>query len=282
MTKINEIRLAGKYIISSHIELVSGLHIGTSKDTMKIGDLDNPVIKDAFGKPYIPGSSLKGKMRSLMELYHNLISMDKLIYSRKDREEKRIVRLHMCGKKECKVCGLFGNAPSEQQSVIEGKKIEIEYKVPTRIIVRDARLIDESITEQMKENMDFEYTEIKFENSLDRILSTANPRQTERVPAGAKFNSEIIVNRFIIDNSDDSIDFLEQTLIAMKLLEDDYLGGQGTRGYGKIKFVNLSIEYRDIDYYSNKSKISKRKEIEQLSYLFEGGTSLRAKISDLS
>ncbi|MCS7244231.1 MAG: type III-A CRISPR-associated RAMP protein Csm3 [Candidatus Calescibacterium sp.] len=83
MSKVSEIKLAGKYIISGQIELLTGLHIGTSKDTMKIGDLDNPVIKDAFGKPYIPGSSLKGKMRSLMEYYHSLISPHNLVYSKR-------------------------------------------------------------------------------------------------------------------------------------------------------------------------------------------------------
>ncbi|MCS7244232.1 MAG: type III-A CRISPR-associated RAMP protein Csm3 [Candidatus Calescibacterium sp.] len=187
----------------------------------------------------------------------------------------------MCGKKECKVCGLFGNAPSKQESVA-GHEVNIDYKVPTRIIVRDAYLIDESITDEMRQNMDFEYTEIKFENNLDRILSTANPRQTERVPAGAKFNMEIVVNRFQVDNVDDSTNFLEETLIAMKLLEDDYLGGQGTRGYGRVKFIDLFIQYRDINYYSNKSTNIKEMRFNSLSDIFDGKTLIKTRISDLS
>lgn len=254
--EIKEIKLEGKYVLVGKIKLETGLHIGTSKDTMKIGDLDNPIIKDASGRPYIPGSSLKGKMRYLMEYSHELISSSKLVYSRKN--ENQPIRIHLCEDPSCKVCGLFGNTASEQTSV-EGKKINIAYKVPTRIIVRDSHLIEESITEEMRRNLDFEYTEIKHENTIDRILSTANPRQTERVPAGAKFDLEIIVNKFCINNDKEQSDgtkFIKELFIAMKLLEDDYLGGSGSRGYGKVKFEDLVLEFRDINYYSQENTSS--------------------------
>lgn len=277
MNQFYEIKLVGKYVVSGEIELLSGLHIGTSKDTMKIGDLDNPVIKDASGKPYIPGSSLKGKMRALMEFYHDLIKRDSLIYSKKDANQP--IRIHMCGKLDCPVCGLFGRAPS-QQELINGQKIEIQNKIPTRIIVGDA-YIDEESVKNMKENLDYDYTEVKFENTLDRILSTANPRQTERVPRGAKFSFEIIINRFIVNEIDDDIRFLKELLIAMKLLEDDYLGGQGTRGYGKIAFRNISIEYRDIHYYSNESKDIKCLKIGDLKDIFQQQGIISSKLEEL-
>lgn len=82
----------------------------------------------------------------------------------------------MCGKPDCKIFGLFGNTVSKQTLVEGNRKINIAYKVPTRIIVRDSHLIEKSITDDMKRNLDFEYTEIKYENTIDRILSTANPR----------------------------------------------------------------------------------------------------------
>lgn len=62
MSNENKIKkLTGKYIVTADIELVTGLHIGTSKEEVEVGGLDNPVVKDPFGNPYIPGSSLKGK-----------------------------------------------------------------------------------------------------------------------------------------------------------------------------------------------------------------------------
>lgn len=79
----------------------------------------------------------------------------------------------MWGKPDCKI---FGNTVSKQTLVEGNRKINIAYKVPTRIIVRDSHLIEKSITDDMKRKLDFEYTEIKYENTIDRILSTANPR----------------------------------------------------------------------------------------------------------
>jgi CRISPR-associated protein Csm3 len=102
----------------------------------------------------------------------------------------------------------------------------------------------------MKENLDLEWTEVKFENNLDRITSMANPRQTERVPAGAIFKSEMILN--VLNDEGDR--YLKKLLEAMALLEDDYLGGQGTRGYGKIAFENIKITFRDVAYYEGKKE----------------------------
>ena len=64
---MEELRLQGKYIIQGKIKVLTGLHIGGPTTGLNIGGVDNIVIKDAKGKPYIPGSSLKGKMRSLLE-----------------------------------------------------------------------------------------------------------------------------------------------------------------------------------------------------------------------
>lgn len=254
---VREIKLVGKYIVEAKLEALTGLHIGTSKDTMKIGDVDNPVIRDVNGIPYIPGSSLKGKMRALMELFHGKLKPDTMVYAKYPD-----IRLHMCDDKDCQVCGLFGRNHGSHSFVLGNEKKDFENISPTRLIVRDAKLIRDSFTEEMLENLGGDYTEVKFENNLDRITSEANPRQTERVPAGAKFDVSMVVNRYAVayddepSTVDDGIKYLKELLIAMQLLEDDYLGGQGSRGYGKVKFEDIKITYKDIvSYAGNKDPV---------------------------
>ncbi|MCR4432197.1 MAG: type III-A CRISPR-associated RAMP protein Csm3 [Tepidanaerobacteraceae bacterium] len=242
---MESLRLEGKYIISSEIKAKTGLHIGTSGNTYEIGGVDNAVVKDANGRPYIPGSSLKGKMRSLMEYAENLINPDSLIIAVPKEKEEENIRIHMCDNPECPVCNIFGRNHGKHRTV-SGKEINITKAVtPTRLIVRDAYLDASSIDDAMQENLDMEWTEVKFENNLDRITSAANPRQTERVPAGAAFTSEMILNVL----NDEGNKYLKKLLEAMALLEDDYLGGQGSRGYGKIAFENIRITFRDVAYY---------------------------------
>lgn len=114
--------------------------------------------------------------------------------------------------------------------------------------MRDAYLIEDSITEEMRENLDTPYTEAKSENTIDRITSAANPRVTERIPAGAKFKAEFIVNQYDTGVSDDT-KYLNELITSLKLLESDYLGGSGSRGYGKISLRNIKIEFRSKEYY---------------------------------
>lgn len=234
--------LKGKYIISFDIVAKTGLHIGASNNTMDIGGVDNAVIKDEEGKPYIPGSSLKGKMRSLLEYAEGLIKPEELIFSKKDEEEP--IRIHMCDKEDCTVCNIFGRNHGKHKYV-DGKEKVFVNATPTRLMVRDAKLDEKSITEEMKENIDLEWTEVKYENNLDRITSAANPRQTERVPAGARFKGEMVLNVL----NDEDTKYLKKLIQTMRLLEDDYLGGHGSRGYGKIKFENIKITFRDKNYY---------------------------------
>ncbi|MDK2886814.1 MAG: CRISPR-associated protein Csm3 [Thermosipho sp. (in: thermotogales)] len=239
---INEVNFIGKFIVSSEIVLKTGLQIGTEENSLEIGGIDNPVIKDAFGRPYIPGSSLKGKMRMLMEFYHGKVKKELLVSMKKKSNENdnESVRIHMCNEPDCVVCNLFGRT-----HVVVKEKNESINLLPTRLIVRDAYLIESSITDEMKKFLETDYTEVKHENNIDRITSMANPRINERVPAGAKFGSEFIVNVF----ENDQVKFLKELLIAMKILEDDYLGGNGSRGYGKIQFQNIKIHFRDKKYY---------------------------------
>jgi len=227
VNKLENIDLLGKVIIRGEIITVTGLHIGGSQVKLEIGGVDTPIIRDAItNEPYIPGSSLKGKMRSLLEKAEG-----------KEQNQKvgRDVKIHICDNEEdypnCKVCKIFGT-PGEK-----------EFSEPTRLIVRDAPLTDESA--KSLKGLELPYSEVKFENVIDRITSAATPRQIERVPPGAKFDFEMIYNVFTKEDKDN----LKYVFKAMKLLEDDYLGGQGSRGYGKIKFEKMRIYWNSKNDY---------------------------------
>ena len=199
-------QLVKKIKLQSTITVLTGLHIGGSSDSVEIGGLDNIVIKLATrdNEPYIPGSSLKGKMRCLLE--------------------------QTCGATEVgkskEVNKLFG--------ISENKKVGITENIPSHIIVRDAYLTAQSRDVLSKcENLDMPFTENKYENTIGRVNSVANPRQMERVPAGAEFDAEFIINVWDDDDEEELMKMFEE---GISLLESDYLGGSGSRGYGKIVF----------------------------------------------
>ncbi|WAM33893.1 type III-A CRISPR-associated RAMP protein Csm3 [Caldicellulosiruptor morganii] len=262
-----DVILKGKYIISCKIKAVTGLHIGEGNNSLEIGGIDNSVVKDAEGKPYIPGSSLKGKMRSLMEFAEGKVKENLLVETKKEKDGG--IYIHMCGDKSCIVCGLFGRNHGKHTLKNGSESDFTDSVVPTRLIVRDAKLIEDSITEEMKENLDLEWTEVKFENNIDRITSQAHPRQSERVPAGAEFEAEFVVNRLEVDGKDDGDTFVKKFVQAMRLLEDDYLGGQGTRGNGKVQFVDIKILYKDREAYLNAAQpkvVAQAKDLKNLQF----------------
>ena len=202
-------QLVKKIKINTSITLITGLHIGGNSENVEIGGIDNPVIKLASkgDVPYIPGSSLKGKMRCLLEQAAGApkVGLDE------------------------KVNNLFG--------ITENKAINTSNQ-PSKIIVRDAMLSDESKKMLLDcDNLDMPYTENKFENVIDRVKGIAqHPRQTERVPAGAIFNAEFIINIWDDDDEQEMMVLFEK---GIRLLENDYLGGSGSRGYGQIKFGEM-------------------------------------------
>jgi len=257
--KMESIKLLGKIFIKGTIEVKTGLRIAGSTTGLKIGGVDQPVIADPNGKPYIPGSSLKGKMRSLIEKKEGVTLNKKA--KRKVKENGKEIEepfAHECENedayKNCPVCKIWGILGTEK---IKG------IPTLTRLIVRDAYLDEESITPEMKKNLELEYTEIKMETAIDRYKGTAlhgSLRTIDRVPAGAKFDIEMIYNVF--EESDKEI--LIKVFEAMKLLEDDYLGGMGSRGYGKIEFKNIKIYWnKREDYETGKVDIKLKKEINE-------------------
>lgn len=194
-------KLIKKIKISGTLEVLTGLHIGGNSDSVKIGGIDRLIIRSPFkdNQPYIPGSSLKGKMRCLLE------------------------QTRGCNLGESnEVVQLFGSHCAANP-------------LASRLIVRDAYLTKES-GEALRKclYLDAPYTESKYENTINRIKGTAdNPRQTERIPAGALFNIEMIVNIWEGEDEEKLKDLLNEGIC---LIENDYLGGSGSRGYGQVKF----------------------------------------------
>src|SRR3979411_154274 len=190
-TAQTELKLIGKLILEGELHCETGLHIGAGKGSLEIGGADNPGVKDAFGRPYIPGSSLRGKLRSLLEHSSGLAVPSELVYlSRRKGQE---VRIHQSDRPDDEICILFGRNPGRMERMA-GEAVESTVASPARLTVYDAPLIGDSITPQMRENLDDELTEVKSENAVDRITSQANPRTLERVPAGAKFHVRVIMD----------------------------------------------------------------------------------------
>lgn len=115
---------------------------------------------------------------------------------------------------------------------------------PSRLIVRDCNLMTD--IDKFKKS-DLAYAESKTEVVINRITAEAKPRTFERVPAGAEFELNMVLNVFDEDNEKELVETVKQ---ALKLLEDDYLGGHGSRGYGQVKFMDLEFEHKDLNAYS--------------------------------
>lgn len=224
----NTYRFAGKYIIKADLRCITGLHIGGTDEGFEIGGMDNPVIKDPItGYPYIPGSSLKGKMRSLLEWAYGRVKFGV------DKNENQTGKLCDCG--TCDICIVFGCSAATSQ------------KEPTRLTVRDSFPKDSSVKAWEANLGEKIYTEVKTENAIDRLTSEANPRSIERVPADSVFEVEILFDLYKNDDEQK----LKKVFEGMALLEDSALGGGGSRGSGKIAFENFKIIKRGLEYYTS-------------------------------
>jgi len=243
-TTDTELTFLGKLILEGEIHCQTGLHIGAGKGSLEIGGADNPVVKDAFGIPYIPGSSIRGRLRSLLEQSLGLAVPDELVYLSKRKGQE--VRIHQSDRPDDDICVLFGRNPGRVEKV-SGDAIEAATATPARLTVYDAPLVLDSITPQMRENLDDELTEVKSENAVDRITSQANPRTLERVPAGARFRFRMVLDVLC---PEDKV-LLTRVAEGLRLLEDDALGGGGSRGSGRVSFGGLSLAWRSKNYYAS-------------------------------
>jgi CRISPR-associated protein Csm3 len=237
-------RLTHKILMCGEIEAITALHIGGNDAGLSIGGADKLVVRNAIDNtPYIPGSSLKGRMRSLLEKANCAGSCNgfKVTINERDKEPK----LGPCScedpdQEPCPVCLVFGVAASTARKF----KADQPYAGAARLLVRDAVLSNRKFLENPRLRLDMPYTELKTEVSIDRLTSAANPRQFERVPVGAKFAFELVLNVFKHDNTDEYRQLVEQ---GLALVAEDALGGQSSRGYGKVvitlnRQIKLAVE----------------------------------------
>ena len=213
--------------IQAHLVCLTGLHIGAGAEEMHIGGVDNTVVKNPVtGAPYIPGSSLKGKMRSLMEWRSGEVKSGPLDWS--DWE-------NTANAKVLTILQLFGLSGSANLDPEEAAKLG-----PTRLSFWDCPLNDEWSKSIDKRGLS--PFEVKSENTINRITCEAQPRFMERVVPNAPFDFKLTVK--CLDGDDNR--FVKEALKAMKLLELDGLGGSTSRGYGKVQFRNVCIDGQDI------------------------------------
>lgn len=192
----------GKILIKGTIELLTGMHIGTGGEFAAIGAVDSPVVRDAISQEPILPGS------SFKGKLRCMLA------------EKYNTPEEMRRGKDCdKINSLFGSM---------GKS--------SKLIFSDMHLCNRKELEDMNV---FTFTETKFENSINRFTGVANPRQIERIIRGCKFGMDIIYNYTDEGSAVEDIKLLAE---AMKLLQFDYLGGHGSRGYGKIRFEDLRAE----------------------------------------
>lgn len=228
-------KLLGYKVLRGKIVVRSGLRVGMSKDMMAIGDVDNPVIRNPLtGEPYIPGSSLKGKMRYLLEWHKGgkyiKNSTTHHVYSAADDPD---VSPHEAAKDP--INRIFGVAPGNKKNSLEAARL----RGPTRLLVRDAYLTPESRQELFEKTSSkgSPYTEVKQEVFIPRIGGNAKPRAAERVPAGAEFDFEMVYR--VVDMGDDGkmdLEYFRYVLDALRFVEVDGLGGYISRGYGQVEF----------------------------------------------
>jgi len=222
------------------IEVKTGLHIGGSNDEIKIGGIDNPVIKNPLNnEPYIPGSSLKGKIRTLLEWQFGTMTSDGKPTNIEENDSESAKQ----------IAKLFGNGKT-----IKDTKLAQEIG-PSRVSFGDCGLKNKE--ELLDKNA---LTEEKVEVRINRLTGTVDrggPRHMERVPAGAEFEFSITLMEFENDEN------LENLLaLGMKLLELTNLGGSGSRGYGKIKFKNIEglsdkfLENKELKSYEDLKKLA--------------------------
>lgn len=217
--------ILGKLIIEAELVIKTGLHIGAGSDFSSIGAVDNVIVRNTLTrKPYIPGSSIKGKMRYLLA---RVYSSNGQLKDFKDENDE--------------IGRLFGQS----------------QKYISRLQFQDIFFNEESAKTIEKLDTDLYLTEIKFENTINRKDAIANPRQLERIPAGAKFDFKLIYN-VEIEGKELEVD-LKNIGRCLELLQQDYLGGHGTRGYGRIDFENLEFNFKN---YTNckTDVVSKAKE----------------------
>jgi CRISPR-associated protein Csm3 len=245
---MTDLKMYGRIFITANIKAMTGLHIGGSGAGLEIGGVDKEVIRNPLtNRPYIPGSSLRGKMRSQTEKALGLPQNNRIGQ----------VTIHTC-----KTAGDYNKNGGCPVCHIYGVPGEVEATGPTLLLVRDVSLTDESAAALDKANTDLRFAEIKTEVAIDRVTSAATPRNLERVPAGAEFGpAEFVFG--IYDQAD--LARLRYIVDALQYVEDDYLGGSGSRGSGKVEFTSIQVTARISESYGTIHLLGEFSSVQELS-----------------
>lgn len=220
--------LLGHVVFNGVVECRTGLHIG-DEGSLEIGGVDGPVVKTpTTGHPYIPGSSIKGKLRALLEWDTGVVEDDGEPHACPDEEAVA-----------CPVCRVFGT-PAETDALTG----------PTRLSVRDAFPTDETVEQWRELQTDLPYTEVKTENRINRVTADADIRKNERVPRESEFDYELVYGVYDLgDGGRPDLANLDTVERGLFLLENSSLGGNGSRGYGKVGFDHDAYEVRTTEGY---------------------------------
>lgn len=237
MNQADNLKLKSKIFINGTIKALTGLHIGGNSIGMAIGGADKVVVRNPLtNEPYIPGSSLRGKMRALLERARGAENFN-------DNTEGGF----FCDIKKDAIEASAGRNPETSLGKLFGISADKGNKQPTRLMVRDAHLTPGSKNQlENAPNTDMPMTEVKTEVNIDRITSAANPRQFERVPAGAEFHFEMVLTLL---EGDDESHFLSLIREGLELVQNDSLGGHGARGYGAVEFSIERLQERTMQHY---------------------------------
>ena len=275
-------KYTGSFIINYKLRALTGLRVGGSKEEFDIGGTDNPVIKvpveipDFYGDgeplpagaPYIPGSSIKGKIRSLLEWVYGRVEE---MYKKNPDNIDQAGKPCDCG--QCPICIVFGtgDAKTLERLAEEGK----ELPGPPRAKFFDAYPTKETL-ERLEETLGKGiFTEIKTENQINRITSKATPRKVERVPAGAEFKGTIVFDCY----KEGDGELISVVFQGMKKLEDNFLGGYGSRGSGRVKFKEIEVIWRPADFYKGKVKEEKIGDFQSVDEILESIEEIKKKCS---
>ncbi len=275
-------KLIGKIIINGSLITKTGLHLGGSKSSVNIGSIDNNVIKTALEEPYIPGSSIKGKLRSLLAKVEGALFFSKLDKETETNVVDKLIEKKAQGPDRAvleRYKTAIANSSTDEDEGCEhimelfgysGDATNQDKILLNRLLVRDAFLENEEAA-----IFNNGFTDSKWENVINRKTGTAeHPRQLERVPVGASFKLELVYNIYEDAAEPDSDKFkkhLQSLLLALELLEDDGIGGSISRGYGQVKVSLKPPIYKRIN--------KKTMQYEVMENL-EGGQSLLGQFTE--
>lgn len=299
ISKHYTVKLVGITKLDLALKTITGLLIQAppTAQIFRIGGADRypMTTKVKYGDqelevPYIPGSSLKGRIRALLEISRGekLFTTDLKIWA-------HIRSLSAMDYAEFKddvlnrnvVSELFGWAAANYQQIRKaaedyakgtqgqagGTNIDMEVDsifrilAPTRILVSEFYPTEKYVKDNNVRSL-ADFLEEKAENRIDRVTSAADPREVLRVRPGVEFKGTITMLLFEIDK-DKACEYLNALIFGLELLEATYLGSSGSRGYGRVKVVGeratvLKVVPSSLQMIQEKEKEIRFSDLDQL------------------